>query len=83
MDFPAVVHKYGEETTRLALTRLVGRIRYVIEMRVASAVDGVVTMSAEELQSDAISVTCMLDGFPFTVDEKCALVEKAWEIVGQ
>ncbi len=81
MDFPSVVRKYGEDTTKLALTRLVGRIRYIINTRTASAVDGVVVMTAEELQADAVSVTCTLDEFPFTVDEKCALVEKAWEII--
>jgi hypothetical protein len=82
MDFSMVVRKYGEETTKLALSRLVGRIRYIIEKRTASAVDGVVVMTTEELQADAVSVTLMLDDFPFTVDEKCALVEKAWEIIG-
>jgi hypothetical protein len=82
MDFSAVVHKYGEQTTKLALTRLVGRIRYIIDTRTSSAVDGVVVMTEEELRADAVSVTCTLDDFPFNVDEKCVLVEKAWEIIG-
>lgn len=76
------MRKYGEETTKHALTRLVGRIRSIIDIRTASAVDGVVVMTNEELQADAVSVTCTLDDFPFTVDEKCVLVEKAWEIIG-
>jgi hypothetical protein len=82
MDFPAVVHKYGEETTRLALTMLVSRIRGVITRRVESAVDGVLVMTHEQRHADAQHVTATLDEFPFSVDEKCALIEKAWEIVG-
>jgi hypothetical protein len=82
MDFPSVVHKHGEETTRLALTMLVSRIRGVIKQRTDSAVDGVLMLTNEELHADALHVACSLDDFPFSVDEKCALIEKAWEIVG-
>ena len=45
MDFPMVVLKYGEETTKLALTMLVSRIRGVIDTRTESAVDGVLVMT--------------------------------------
>jgi hypothetical protein len=82
MDFTSVVRKYGEETTRLALTMLVSRIRGMIRQRIDSAVDGVLTMTHEELQADALHVACSLDNFPFSTDEKCALIEKAWEIIG-
>jgi hypothetical protein len=82
MDFTSVVLKYGEETTQLALTMLVSRIRGVIKMRTDSAVDGVLVLTNEELHADALHVACSLDNFPFTVEEKCALIEKAWEIVG-
>ena len=77
-----MVLKYGEETTKLALTMLVSRIRGVIKQRVESAVDGVLVMTHEELQADALHVACSLDNFPFSADEKCTLIEKAWEIVG-
>ncbi len=82
MDFTAVARKYGEETTRLALTQLISRIRGVISLRVASAVDGVLVMTPDQLHADALHVACTLDEFPFTLDEKRALIEKAWEIVG-
>jgi len=82
MDFPFVVRKYGEETTRLALTMLVSRIRGVIRQRTDSAVDGVLVLTNEELHADALHVACSLDDFLFSADEKCALIEKAWEIVG-
>jgi hypothetical protein len=82
MDFPSVVRKHGEETTRLALTMLVSRIRGVIKLRTDSAVDGVLRITPEVLHADALLVACTLDEFPFSVDEKCALIEKAWEIVG-
>jgi hypothetical protein len=82
MDFSSVVLKYGKETTRLALTMLVSRIRGVIKLRTESAVDGVLVMTHEDLQVDAPHVACSLDTFPFSVDEKCALIEKAWEIIG-
>ena len=82
MDFSSVVLKHGEETTKLALTMLVSRIRGVIKHRVASAVDGVLMITREELQADALHVAASLDSFPFSVDEKCTLIEKAWEIVG-
>jgi hypothetical protein len=82
MDFPSVVHKYGEETTRLALRMLVSSIRGVISQRMAAAVDGVLVMTHEQLHADAVQVACTLDNFPFSTDEKCALIEKAWEIVG-
>jgi hypothetical protein len=82
MEFSSVVLKYGEETTKLALTMLVSRIRGVIKLRTESAVDGVLVMTHEDLQADAQHVACSLDNFPFSVDEKCALIEKAWEIIG-
>jgi hypothetical protein len=82
MDFPEVARKYGEETTRLALTMLVSRIRGVISRRVESAVNGVLVMTHEQLHADAQHVATTLDEFPFSLDEKCALIEKAWEIIG-
>ncbi|HEY3273179.1 MAG TPA: hypothetical protein VGJ92_05420 [Methanocella sp.] len=82
MDFTSVVLKYGEDTTRLALTMLVSRIRGVIKLRTDSAVDGVLVLTNDELRADVQHVACTLDEFPFSVDEKCALIEKAWEIVG-
>jgi hypothetical protein len=82
MDFSSVVHKYGEETTRLALRMLVSRIRGVISQRTAAAIDGVLVMTHDQLRADALHVACSLDGFPFSADEKCALIDKAWEIVG-
>jgi hypothetical protein len=82
MDFTSVVHKHGEETTRLALTMLVSRIRGIIRQRTESAINGVLTITHEELQADALHVACSLDVFPFSVDEKCVLIEKAWEIIG-
>jgi hypothetical protein len=82
MDFPSVVIKYGEETTQLALTMLVSRIRGVIRQRTDSAVNGILVLTNEELHADALHVACSLDDFPFSVDEKCLLIEKAWEIVG-
>ena len=82
MDFPEVARKYGEETTRLALTMLVSRIRGVISLRVGSAVNGVLVMTHEQLRDDALHVASTLDEFPFSADEKCALIEKAWEIIG-
>lgn len=82
MEFPSVVGKYGEEVTRLALTMLISRIRGVIKQRVESAVNGVLVMTHEQLLADARHVAASLDEFPFSVEEKCALIEKAWEIVG-
>jgi len=82
MDFTAVVRRHGEETTRIALTRLVSRIRGVISVRTAAAVDGVLVMTRDQLEADAVHVACTLDEFPFSADEKCALIEKAWEIIG-
>jgi|AGTN01.2.fsa_nt_gi hypothetical protein len=82
MDFSSVVLKYGETTTKLALTMLVSRIRGVIKQRAESAIDGVLMLTHEQLQADAMHVACTLDEFPFSVDEKCALIDKAWELVG-
>jgi hypothetical protein len=82
MYLPSVVRKHGEETTRIALTMLISRIRGVIRQRTDSAINGVLVMTHEQLQADALHVACTLDEFPFSVDEKCALIEKAWEIVG-
>jgi hypothetical protein len=61
---------------------LVSRIRGVIKQRTDSAVDGVLVITHEELQADALHVACSLDHFPFSTDEKCALIDKAWEIIG-
>jgi hypothetical protein len=61
---------------------LISRIRGVIRQRTDSAINGVLVMTHEQLQADALHVACTLDEFPFSVDEKCALIEKAWEIVG-
>jgi hypothetical protein len=82
MDFSSVVLRHGEETTKLALTMLVSRIRGVIKQRTESAVNGILVMTHDELQADALHVACSLDTFPFSTDEKCTLIEKAWEIIG-
>ena len=82
MDFPSVVRKYGEDTTRAALTTVCARARNIIRLRTESAVDGVLVMSPEDLQQDALLIACSLDDFPFSADEKCALIDKAWEIIG-
>lgn len=81
MDFTAVVLRYGEDTTRQAMVRLVSRIRQILQFRINSAVNGVLTISREELQEDAIKVARELEEFPFTDAEKCAVIEKAWEII--
>ncbi len=81
MDFSSVVLKYGETLTKLALTMLISRIRNVIKQRTESAIDGVLMLTHEQLQADAMHVACTLDEFPFSVDEKCALIDKAWELV--
>ena len=82
MDFAAVVHRHGEDRTQQAMVRLVFRIRQILQYRVASAVNGVLTISLEELQEDALKVARELDEFPFDEAEKCAVIEKAWEIIG-
>ncbi|WP_424357734.1 hypothetical protein [Methanocella sp. MCL-LM] len=82
MDFAAVVHRHGEDTTQLAMIRLVSRIRQILEFRVDSAVNGVLTISMDELREDALKVARELEEFPFDEAEKCAVIEKAWEIIG-
>ena len=82
MDFAAVVLKHGEETCKAALVRLVGRIRGIIHARTGAAVNGVLVLTAQQLQEDALSVASVLEDFPFSVEEKLAVINKAWEIVG-
>lgn len=77
-----MVQKYGETTTRTALVRLVVRIKGIIHTRTESAVNGILVLTEEDLHKDAVCVACELDDFPFTTDEKCAIINKAWEIIG-
>ena len=83
MDFLGVVEKYGEATTKAALILTVGRIRGIIKEKVAraAAMDGILTLSIDELKCDVASVTHVLNGFPFSPEEKNVLLHKAWEIV--
>ncbi len=83
MDFTAFVKKYGEATTRHALTLAVGRIRKIVKDKVALAAitGGVLVLSQDELKHDVASVLHVLNEFPFTMEEKSALLAKAWEIV--
>ncbi len=82
MDFAAVVHRHGEDTTQMAMVRLVSRIRQILQYRIDSAVNGVLAISIEELQADALKVAMELDEFQFDAEEKCAIIDKAWEIIG-
>ena len=83
MDFRGFVEKYGENTTRAALTLAVGRIRGIIKEKVtrAAVTDGVCILSADELRRDVASVAHVLNEFPFSMEEKGVLLAKAWEIV--
>lgn len=81
MDFSNVVRKYGETTVKLAMIVLVSSMRQVIADRVSTAVDGTVRVSMEELRADSRSIARVLAGSPFTKDEKCILISKAWEII--
>jgi hypothetical protein len=83
MDFTAFVLKYGETTTRHALTLAVGRIRKIVKDKVAlgAVTGGVLVLSRDELRHDVASVILVLNEFPFTMEEKSALLAKAWEIV--
>lgn len=81
MDFKNFVEKYGEDTTRAALILAVRRIRGIINEKVCKAVDGVLVLSVEELKCDVASVSYVLNEFPFSTEEKNALLLKAWEIV--
>jgi hypothetical protein len=83
MDFRGFVAKYGETTTRAALTLAVGRIRGIIKEKVtrAASADGICIVSAEELHCDVVSVAHVLNEFPFSAEEKDVLLAKAWEIV--
>ncbi len=81
MDFAAVITRHGEDTTQTAMIQLVSRIQQIIQYRTDSAVNGVLNISMEELREDAVKVARELDDFPFSPDEKCAVIEKAWEII--
>ncbi len=83
MDFRGFVEKYGESTTRAALTLAVGRIRGIVRDKVerATAAGGICVLSADELRCDVASVAHMLSEFPFSGEEKDVLLAKAWEIV--
>jgi hypothetical protein len=81
MDFRSFVEKYGEDTTRAALTLTVRRIRGIVNEKVCRAVDGVLILSADELKCDVASVSHVLNEFPFSAEEKNVLLLKAWEIV--
>jgi GGDEF domain-containing protein len=83
MDFKAFVEKYGERTTKAALTLAVGRIRGIIREKVgrAASTDGILVLSVEELRLDVASVAHVLSEFPFSAEEKYVLLAKAWEIV--
>jgi len=84
MDFRGFVEKYGEATTRSALTMAVGRIRGIIMEKVARATStgGICILSMDELRCDVASVAHVLNDFPFSREEKDVLLAKAWEIVG-
>lgn len=83
MDFRGFVEKYGEATTRAALTVAVGRIRGIIREKISRAAltNGILVLSAEELRCDVSSVAHVLNEFPFSMEEKYVLLAKAWEIV--
>ena len=83
MDFGAFVQKYGEATTRAALTLAVGRIRSIVREKVAraAATDGILVLSLDELKGDVASVAHVLNEFPFSMEEKNLLLAKALEIV--
>ncbi len=84
MDFRGFVEKYGEATTRAALTLAVGRIRGIIKEKIARATStgGICILSMDELHCDVASVSRVLSEFPFSGEEKEVLLAKAWEIVG-
>lgn len=82
MDFHTVVSKYGEEMVKQALIRIVSRIRHIIEFRTESAINGVLVMSHEEIEEDARFVAIVLEDFPFELEAKFTIINKAWEIVG-
>lgn len=84
MDFSGFVEKYGEATTKAALTLVVGRIRRIIKEKVglAAATGGICILSIEELRRDVESVGHVLNAFPFSAEEKSVILAKAWEIVG-
>jgi hypothetical protein len=81
MDFTGVVAKYGESPVRIALAIVLRRIREIIASHVSRAIDGVLTIDLGELQMDVESVACVLEGSPFSIEEKCILIKKAWELV--
>ncbi len=83
MDFKAFVEKYGEATTKAALTLAVGRIRGIVREKVgrATSTNGVLVLSVDELRFDVANVAHVLNEFPFSAEEKYVLLAKAWEIV--
>ncbi len=83
MDFKAFVEKYGEAAAKTALTLAVGRIRGIIgeKVRRAASMGGICILSHDELHCDVASVAHVLVEFPFSEEEKHALLAKAWEIV--
>lgn len=81
MDFRHVVEKYGEATTKVALVMLVRKIRELINLRVESAINGILVVSIDDLRNDVNTVSQVLNDSPFSMEEKCILVRKAWEIV--
>jgi hypothetical protein len=83
MDFRGFVEKYGEATTKVALTLAVGHIRGIVREKAARAAmtGGVLVLSADELACDVASVASVLCGFPFSEDEKEVLLAKAWELI--
>jgi hypothetical protein len=84
MDFRGFVEKYGEPTTKAALTLAVGRIRGIVREKVsrAAATGGICILSIDELKCDVASVAHVLNEFPFSAEEKNVILAKAWEIVG-
>jgi len=83
MDFRAFVEKYGEATTKAALTLAVGRIRGIVREKVsrAASTSGILVLSVDELKLDVASVAHVLNEFPFSAEEKYVLLAKAWEII--
>lgn len=84
MDFRGFVEKYGEATTKAALTLAVGRIRGIVREKVGRAAistNGILVLSVDELRCDVSRVAHVLNEFPFSMEEKYVLLAKAWEIV--
>jgi hypothetical protein len=83
MDFRGFVEKYGEATTKAALTLAIGRIRGIVREKVGRVdpADGILVLSADELRLDVANISNVLNGFSFSAEEKQVLLAKAWEIV--